>query len=245
MSPVPPPSPWPIPQLKLQVEDLRHHGASLFFENIEPTTALNEATLSVFEWLYTPDTVPCKVKTVLLVLKPMEGVAYTFGTATDKQIHMSLDHIVNSASRARHEIMGVLTHEMVHCDQYNGQGKCPGGLIEGIADWVRLHANLSPPHWKREPGDKWDAGYQRTAYFLDWIEDRYGTGTVRELNEAMKNKEYTDEIFRDATGRKLKKLWKLYRCEFEDEDEPRPSPQLHPAFISGPANPSISSATNE
>ena len=63
----------------------------------------------------------------------MPGVAHTFGSPTTKEIHFSLDHIRNSQSRAKDEILGVLVHEMVHCYQYNGQGKTPGGLIEGIA----------------------------------------------------------------------------------------------------------------
>lgn len=63
----------------------------------------------------------------------MPGVAHTFGSASHKEIHFSLDHIRNSEARARDEILGVLTHEMVHCYQHNGAGKCPGGLIEGIA----------------------------------------------------------------------------------------------------------------
>ncbi|KZT30925.1 BSP-domain-containing protein [Neolentinus lepideus HHB14362 ss-1] len=201
---------WPIPEFDLKVEDLTHPGATLFFDAVKPTEALQEAALSVFKWLYTQETAPQNVQTVLLVLKPMEGVAYTFGSDKDKQIHMSLDHIVNSADRATAEIMGVLTHEMVHCFQYNGKGKCPGGMIEGVADWVRLNANLAPPHWKREPAVRWDAGYQHTAYFLNWIEERYGPGKIRKLNETMKTKEYNDEIFHAATGQKLKRLWKLY-----------------------------------
>lgn len=43
-----------------------------------------------------------------------------------------------------------MVHEMVHCWQRNAHGTAPGGLIEGIADWVRLKAGLVPPHWKRE-----------------------------------------------------------------------------------------------
>lgn len=73
------------------------------------------------------------VQCISLVLRPMPGVAHTFGSPTHKEIHFSLDHIRNSESRAREEILGVLTHEMVHCYQYNGLGKTPGGLIEGIA----------------------------------------------------------------------------------------------------------------
>lgn len=38
--------------------------------------------------------------------------------------------------------MGVCVHEMVHCWQWNAKGTCPGGLIEGIADYVRLRSGL-------------------------------------------------------------------------------------------------------
>ena len=46
----------------------------------------------------------------------------------------------------------------MHCWQYNGLGTCPGGLIEGIADYVRLKDDLAPPHWTRG-GKHWDEGY--------------------------------------------------------------------------------------
>jgi Peptidase of plants and bacteria len=63
----------------------------------------------------------------------MDGVAHTHGSHTSKEIHFSLDHIKNSENRAKDEIDGVLTHEIVHCFQYNAKGTAPGGLIEGIA----------------------------------------------------------------------------------------------------------------
>ncbi|KAI0778755.1 plant basic secretory protein [Trametes elegans] len=214
MPPPPPHEPepaWPIPTFNIRIEDLAHRGAKLFLDHVRPDVALREAVINVCSWLYTPETVPANVKCILLVLRPMPGVAHTSGSSTHKEIHFSLDHIVNSESRARDEIIGVLTHEMVHCYQYNGLGKCPGGLIEGVADWVRLNEGLGPPHWKREAGDKWDAGYQTTAYFLQWIEGRYGDGSIRELNEGLKDKEYDDHVFKDVTGRKISKLWTLYK----------------------------------
>ena len=67
----------------------------------------------------------------------------------------------------------------------------PGGLIEGVADFVRLKADLNPPHWKPpiSGGDrpaKWDQGYQHTAYFLAWLEDvRVGRGAVGMLNDRL------------------------------------------------------------
>lgn len=76
------------------------------------------------------------VEKILLVLRPMDGVAHTFGSDIYKEIHFSLDHIRNSHARAKDEILGVIVHEMVHCFQYDGSktgGRCPGGLVEGVA----------------------------------------------------------------------------------------------------------------
>ncbi|KAI9846577.1 MAG: hypothetical protein M1837_003818 [Sclerophora amabilis] len=77
------------------------------------------------------------------------------------------------AESSHSEILGVLTHETVHCLQH-ASGAPPGGLIEGIADWVRLRSGLAPAHWKRTPDSetKWDQGYAVTAWFLDWLDER-------------------------------------------------------------------------
>ncbi|KDR85566.1 hypothetical protein GALMADRAFT_218663 [Galerina marginata CBS 339.88] len=214
----PPPRPWPLPKLLLRIDDLDHEGTDIFLGAVNPKVALQEAVLASFKWLYTPTTVPRNVRQILLVLRSMDGVAFTFGTQSHKEIHFSLDYIKSSASRARDEIMGVLVHEVVHCFQHNGHDTSPGGLIEGIADFVRLREGLSPPHWKRTAGDKWDAGYEKTAYFLDWIEGRYGVGTIRELNEWMKDNEYHHRVFKELTGRPVHKLWKLY-CKVLEEGE--------------------------
>ncbi|KAH8835608.1 peptidase of plants and bacteria-domain-containing protein [Flagelloscypha sp. PMI_526] len=206
MAPVPPE--YPLPILNIRVENLAHEGASIFFDSVHPTKvcfvlilaskALTEAVIASFKWLYTPENYPKNVMAILLVLRDMDGVAYT----TD---YLSLKHIVNSKSRARDEIMGVLVHEVVHCYQYDAKGTAPGGLIEGMADYVRLHEGLSPPHWKRDvPGETWDSGLRTNrfiqCYFLDWLETRYGTGTVREINLAMKDEEYHRRIFKETTG---------------------------------------------
>lgn len=170
----------------------------------------------------------------------MEGVAHATGSETAKEIHFSCDYIADSADRCADEIRGVLVHEVVHCIQYNGKDTCPSGLIEGIAgasirppswvwdssqtyissDWVRLRAGLAPPHW-RGKGDSWDAGYDGTAYFLQWLTERYGEGVVQELNELMKDAPYDESIFKTVTGRKVSKLWKLYKEHLGEGDGAR------------------------
>ncbi|PGH10033.1 hypothetical protein GX51_00300 [Blastomyces parvus] len=153
-----------------------------------------------------------------------------------KEIHFSLSYISTVSNKfadadAARELAGVITHELVHCYQHtrphsragpeelkknkkkrkNDKSRPaipnpPSGLIEGIADFVRLKAGLVPPHWKRpmskaERGGRWDQGYQLTAFFLEWIEDvRVGEGAVGMLNDRLLRVGYVGESNRDGHG---------------------------------------------
>jgi len=215
---------FPRPKLRLEVRDLNHGGADVFLSAVVASQALATAVQSVLSLLYqsptsTTTTVP-PTRSVTLVLRSMSGVAYTTGSDLDsdhKEIHFSLEYISGiTPVRRTHEIMGVLTHEMVHCYQYNAFGSCPGGLIEGIADWVRLNSDLSPPHWKKEASDKWDAGYQNTGYFLEYLEKRFGEGLIRRMNEKLRIERYEEKPFwTELCGRPVDQLWGDYQTSFE------------------------------
>lgn len=191
----------------------------------------------------------------------MGGVAYTTSTDLDrdhKEIHFSLDYIANIRPRDRvaHEIEGVLTHELVHCYQYDGtrlryndsndfsdqdddddsskssgkpddarDARCPGGLIEGIADWIRLRCDLGPPHWHRDEkqsarrAKSWDRGYESTAFFLDHLESRFGQGTVARINGRLRVSGYHEDRFWPALlGESIEELWEEYCCAGEPDD---------------------------
>ncbi|TQS32226.1 hypothetical protein Golomagni_07465 [Golovinomyces magnicellulatus] len=150
----------------------------------------------------------------------MPGVAYTTGSDLDedhKEIHLSLEYVAGIApDRVADEICGVLTHELVHCFQYNGFGTCPAGLIEGIADWIRMRCGYVPPHWKRHASGKWDAGYQITGYFLDYLEKRFGDGLMRKLNEKLRVGRYEEKSFwHELVGHDINRLWEEYRQNFQ------------------------------
>lgn len=170
-------------------------------------------------------------------------MAYTTGLDLDhdhKEINISAEYIKNCARNGdkRHELLGVICHELVHCFQWDAEGTCPGGLIEGIADWVRLRAGLGAAHWKQEASGEWDGGYQKTGYFLEWLERRFGEGTVRRLNGCLREGEYDGEKVFGACceGEKVGDLWKAYRKDLEkgkggaggDDGPANPIP-THPA----------------
>nr|POE51958.1 basic secretory protease [Quercus suber] len=78
-------------------------------------------------------------------------------------------------------------HEMTHIWQWNGNGQSPpGGLIEGIPDFVRLKSGYVPSHWV-QPGkvDRWDQGYDVTARFLDYL-NGLRNGFVADLNKKLR-----------------------------------------------------------
>jgi len=186
-----------------------------------------------------------QIRSLTLFLDNMDGVAYTTGmpldTAFHKEIHLSLSYITHVASRPAsasgaiaHELTGVLVHETVHALQHNGNGTAPGGLIEGMADYVRLKAGLGASHWKRpmrreEVQHSWDAGYERTAWFLEWLESRgengsggEGRGLVVRMNEWLgaEGREYGEEVFwRELCGKSVGELWEEYVGWVEEEGE--------------------------
>jgi hypothetical protein len=205
------------PLLRLQYNDLSSPGARFFAKHIDGATALEDAVHKVLDHLYHTTHAPPGTRSVTLILRGMDGVAYTTGKDLDsdhKEIHLSTDYLAKvDEARRRHEILGVLVHEMVHCWQWNALGSAPGGLIEGVADWVRLRAGYAPPHWKREAGGNWDAGYQHTGYFLDYLEHRFGAGSVRAINEKLRHERYEEHKFWHAVfGHSVKDLWKDYEA---------------------------------
>lgn len=215
-----------LPKLRLEFRDITHPGAKLFFSAVNATEVITKGTANVLRLLYRspsdPTTTAPPTRSVTFILRDMPGVAYTTGSELDddhKEIHFALDHISNtSKTRTGSEIAGVITHELVHCFQWNAEGTCPGGLVEGIADWVRLHCDLAPPHWKKEVTHKWDEGYQHTAYFLEYLEGRFGVGFVRRLNEKLRVGEYEEKAFwTELTGTTVCALFKDYVEYLKDD----------------------------
>jgi hypothetical protein len=220
-----------------------------------PEYGSSEEAKSVPKWKrphFVPSIPP--TRSVTLFLRDFGGVAYTTGSELDddhKEIHLSLPYITHckkSAAKADpvHELAGVLTHELVHCYQHTSppdsvkDGKDipgpPGGLVEGIADFVRLKAGLSPPHWTRPTSSsqrekKWDAGYQHTAYFLAWIEDvRAGEGAVGMLNDRLLRVGYVGEqeddqgyhegdFWKSLFGAGVAELWDEYGQWLDDGEK--------------------------
>lgn len=60
-------------------------------------------------------------------------------------------------------------------------------------------------------GEKWDDGYEKTAYFLHWVDKHRVAGTVVKLNGILKDRKYDEAMFQEITDYSVDDLWKLYR----------------------------------
>lgn len=110
------------------------------------------------------------------------------------------------------EDIGLVVHEMVHVVQSYRRGG-PSWLTEGIADYIRWAIyECKPQEWFSVPDqpDGYRQSYRVSAGFLLWIESDRAPGIVKKLNTAMRNGQYSDEIFEKETGLALGPLWAEY-----------------------------------
>ncbi|KAG6406618.1 hypothetical protein SASPL_134224 [Salvia splendens] len=145
----------------------------------------------------------------LFIDDDMDGVAY----ASNNEIHVSARYINDVSGDVKREITGVLYHEMAHVWQWNGNGQSvPDGLIQGIADFVRLKANYAPAHWVgKGGGDRWDERSDVTARFLDYCDGLKSGTFVAELNKKMRDG-YSPSFFQELLGKSVDTLWADYKA---------------------------------
>lgn len=232
----------PKPLLRFHNDDLDNPGCVVFTDVFaSPKDALHLAIQKVLSHLY-PSHYSSddgraddagrpwqEVRSITWTVVPNgPGLAATSGSRID-DAHKTIEfdaiypQAVSDSPRLHDELMGVLVHEMVHCWQHNGHGAGPGGLIEGVADFVRLRAGYAPPHWKKRRSSRWDAGYETTGFFLDHIETTRGSGSVERINMALRQRYEETEFWQDLFGKNVEDLWREYQDTLaRDEDESSP-----------------------
>jgi len=148
------------------------------------------------------------------VLEDDEGVAYTVcGDNNCDEMHLNAGYLADYAASnddLEDEIHGVIVHELAHVYQHMDG---PGGLIEGMADYVRHRAGYVPLS-RRQPGGNWDDPYNTSAFFVAWLDDKY-PGLGYQLNQRMRADDRTawsEQVFVDLTGKDVDTLWREYQA---------------------------------
>lgn len=143
-------------------------------------------------------------------------VAYQIGGSrdTEKIIKMNTDHFKKTATD-----FSTLSHELTHALQcyrdskYGAENTSDGGswLTEGIADYSRYLLDPTPfdlPAFSAN--QSYLDSYRVTARFLVWLDQKYDTTFLEQLNEGLKTEVYTQKLFVRITGKTLDELWAIY-----------------------------------
>ncbi|MDE3066335.1 MAG: hypothetical protein KGJ60_02165 [Verrucomicrobiota bacterium] len=161
---------------------------------------------------YTP---PARVR---ILIKPMNGVAYTSGDT----IAVSSAWIQAQMGR---QALGSVVHELVHVVQQFGHhaGHNPGWLVEGTADYIRWFKYEPQSHgadlvWMRRLRHftpRYNDSYRVTANFLNWVAEKYDPDIVRQLNAAMREGKYEDNLWKRHTGKTAPELGAEWKNDIE------------------------------
>ena len=120
------------------------------------------------------------------------------------------------------EAIGAVVHEMVHVvqkyprDWRNNPAatRNPGWMVEGIADYIRWFKYEPQSHGAvvRDPDSaRYDASYRTTANFLNWVSENYDANIMAQMNAAMRQGRYSDDLWKQLTGKSADELgqeWK-------------------------------------
>jgi len=193
-------------------EVIKKKGYTLTFESnhasLDPT--LKARMINTFFIVY-PKLAKEYNKNTLKHVKFLVDTAYKgVAAAHDGQV------VFSSIWMDKHpEDIDVVTHEVMHIVQSYGSSVGPGWLTEGIADYARYKFGVD------NAGAKWvlpalksnhhyTSSYRITARFFDWMEKNVKSGTIKAVDQSLRDHSYTPEIWKQLTKDDLDGLWAAY-----------------------------------
>ncbi|KAK7308785.1 hypothetical protein RJT34_05015 [Clitoria ternatea] len=188
-------------------------GGKLFSKNLgvnyakQTLSSASEFTLKLLQQNTVADRK--NVQNVILIVENIDGVAY----CSNNEIHVSTSFIERYPGDLKKEITGVIYHELAHLWMWDGNGQAPSGLIEGMADFVRLKAGYAGDLWALPgQGHHWNQGHDVTARFLDYC-NGIKNGFVADLNKMMRTG-YSESYFAELLGKPVTQLWSEYKAKY-------------------------------
>ena len=99
----------------------------------------------------------------------------------------------------------------------------PGWLVEGSADYIRWFKYEPQSHgadivWMkraRRLTPHYNDSYRITANFLDWVSGKYDTNLVTQMNAAMRDGKYSEDLWQKYTGKTAPELGDEWKKEIE------------------------------
>ena len=197
-------------------ENLTAAGNGQIFDDLvdDPVALMHEITTGVCALLYRdPDEVPGKDQ-ISLTINDFDGIAGTGNAGATASIEFSSTYLADyedGGGDVLEEIWGVLFHEVTHVYQHSQDYGTNWAAIEGVADAVRYYAGHVDPD-NQVPGGSWTTGYQTTAFFFVWLEERY-VWFIWSFNQSFTEPGWSWDAIETITGQPVGDLWTEYQAD--------------------------------
>jgi len=201
--------------------DAEGSGALFDYFVPDPEFHVRETARHVCTFLYREFAEVPYIAKITLIVEYFDGVAWKAGNPPEITVCISSHYLqtyYDSGKDLLWEISGILYHELTHGYQFDDGGRYSelSGLIEGIADTVRLFAGYIDPA-SQHHGGHWTSGYKTTAFFFAWIEQTKHQGFLYELNQSLDPDDgidWTWDEIETITGESVSTLWEEYQASF-------------------------------
>jgi Peptidase of plants and bacteria len=160
-----------------------------------------------------------------VTLRFRNDMAGTPASASGGRVNMNSGWFRRELKR---EARGSVVHELVHVVQSYGRARrtnpdatrTPGWLVEGMADYIRWFlyepetkgAEITERNLARA---KYDASYRITGNFLNWVTQNHDKEIVRRLNAVAREGKYSEQLWKDWTGKTLPELGDAWKKDNE------------------------------
>ncbi len=217
--------PWngfKYPTINYLNEDKNSLGSKLFFMLVpNPDSLFKSRILEVCKFLYRNPSEVRNKKTFDFRLRNDNGVAATGGNSETIDMFMSTTYLAsffkncgNNEKVMLDEIIGIITHELVHAYQNSPSGYPVNtevfSCIEGMADAIRIRSGYMP--FSRKQGGHWNDGYRTTGYFVDWLVSKDPDFIYKYNLSAGQLKSWSwDQLTQQAFGKPVINLWGEYQ----------------------------------
>ncbi|MFT4204842.1 MAG: basic secretory protein-like protein [Chitinophagaceae bacterium] len=199
------------PKKMYSMDSTTKDGYTVVFVNNDPTfdTRQKQRMIETFYKVYPQE---CKIynpearnKVVIFIDTAYKDVAATGN---------GLIRVNPEWMKKNPEDLDVVTHEAMHVVQ-GYQRYEPIWITEGIADYVRatLGINNEASKWKLpdyNSSQNYTDSYRITARFFIWLESKKEKGIIKKLDNAMRTNTYTDDFWKNETGKTVDELWEEY-----------------------------------
>ena len=185
-----------------------------YFHDTDFSNWLNEVACSIRKIFCSATNLEFPFGLVSVVLKHSNGIERQ-RNAFGLEICISIQYIMEFSSNKETNIKEAKGQVVYQLSELLLEIACrnnlPAPLVSGLCDYARLALKVNPPHWKADAPTKWDEGYSKTAYFIQFLQATSRCPDfIGELIKMASTTPFSKDFFIIIAGQSIDDLFCIY-----------------------------------